>query len=89
MSSISPSAEIVTLSMAPGDQLAFSAASMAGTRITPFCDAPVAATGHGKVRGDDNDGIKDVNEKKGQQFDHDNDGVSDDVDEDGEAPTTA
>src|SRR5258705_9476747 len=30
-------------SSAAGDQLAFSAASIAGTRITPFCDAPVAA----------------------------------------------
>src|SRR5690349_20796937 len=38
-----PSADILTLSSAPGDQLAFSAASIAGTRITPFCDAPVAA----------------------------------------------
>src|SRR3977135_2181988 len=38
-----PSAEMVTPSMAPGDQLAFSAASIAGTRMTPFCDAPVAA----------------------------------------------
>src|ERR1700724_2171622 len=44
MSLISPSAEMLTLSSAPGDQLAFSAASMAGTRTTPFCDAPVAAT---------------------------------------------
>src|SRR5258708_15499956 len=44
MSLINPSAEILTLSSAPGDQLAFSAASMAGTRMTPFCDAPVAAT---------------------------------------------
>src|ERR1700730_10704674 len=35
---------MLTLSSAPGDQLAFSAASMAGTRMTPFCDAPVAAT---------------------------------------------
>ena len=32
------------LSSADADQLAFSAASIAGTRITPFCDAPVAAT---------------------------------------------
>src|ERR1700730_10840399 len=39
-----PSAEILTLSSAPGDQLAFSAASMAGTRITPLEEAPVAAT---------------------------------------------
>src|ERR1700692_1663055 len=34
---------MVTLSSAPADQLAFSAASIAGTRITPFCEAPVAA----------------------------------------------
>src|SRR5260370_32921933 len=40
----SPSAEILTLSSAPADQLAFSAASMAGTRMTPLEDAPVAAT---------------------------------------------
>ena len=32
------------LSSAPGDQFAFSAASIAGTRITPLEDAPVAAT---------------------------------------------
>src|ERR1700686_5770572 len=44
MSVSSPSAEIFTLSSAPGDQLAFNAASIAGTRITPFCEAPVAAT---------------------------------------------
>src|SRR5216684_7814170 len=43
MSVSSPSADIWTLSSAPGDQLAFSAASIAGTRMTPFCDAPVAA----------------------------------------------
>src|SRR5260370_30136045 len=30
-------------SSAAGDQLAFSAASIAGSRITPLCDAPVAA----------------------------------------------
>src|SRR5712675_978560 len=30
------------LSSAAGDQLAFSVASIAGTRITPLCDAPVA-----------------------------------------------
>src|ERR1700692_5131026 len=35
---------MVTLSRAAADQLAFSAASIAGTRITPFCEAPVAAT---------------------------------------------
>src|SRR6185369_4348550 len=29
---------------APADQFAFNAASIAGTRITPFSDAPVAAT---------------------------------------------
>src|SRR5260370_37156472 len=40
----SPSAEILTLSSAPGDQLAFKAASIAGTRMTPLEDAPVAAT---------------------------------------------
>src|ERR1700692_3526363 len=34
---------MVTLSSAPADQLAFSAASIAGTRITPFCEAPVSA----------------------------------------------
>src|SRR6266853_6999835 len=44
MSLINPFAEIVTLSSAEADQLAFSAASMADTRMTPFCDAPVAAT---------------------------------------------
>src|SRR5882672_2151171 len=32
------------LSSAPGDQLAFSAASIDDTRMTPSCDAPVAAT---------------------------------------------
>src|ERR1700738_1761742 len=44
MSLITPSAEILTPSTAAADQLAFSAASIAGTRITPFCEAPVAAT---------------------------------------------
>src|SRR5450432_2940559 len=44
MSLINPLAEIATLSSAEADQLAFSAASMADTRMTPFCDAPVAAT---------------------------------------------
>ncbi len=44
VSSISPLADIVTLSMAAADQLAFSAASISLARITPFCDAPVAAT---------------------------------------------
>jgi len=43
MSLINPSAEIPTLSRAAGDQLAFSAASIAGRRMTPFCEAPVAA----------------------------------------------
>ena len=43
MSLINPSAEILTLSRAAGDQLAFSAVSIAGTRMTPFWDAPVAA----------------------------------------------
>src|SRR5258708_1675484 len=37
-------AETVTPSIADGDQLAFSAASIAGTRITPLCEAPVGAT---------------------------------------------
>src|SRR6202051_3691579 len=31
-------------SSAAGDQLVFSAASIGGPRIPPFCDAPVAAT---------------------------------------------
>src|SRR5580704_12286989 len=44
MSVNSPSSDILTLSSAEADQLAFSAASIADTRITPFCDAPVAAT---------------------------------------------
>ena len=44
MSAIRPAAEIVTPSNADADQFAFSACSMAATRITPFCDAPVAAT---------------------------------------------
>src|SRR5712671_3270342 len=44
MSVSSPSAEILTLSSALADQLAFSAASMAGTRMTPLEDAPVLAT---------------------------------------------
>src|SRR5216684_5707165 len=44
MSLNKPPAEILTLSIAPADQLAFRAASIAGTRITPLCDAPVAAT---------------------------------------------
>src|ERR1700689_98059 len=44
MSVKSPSAEIFKLSSAPGDQFAFSAVSIADTRITPFCEAPVAAT---------------------------------------------
>src|SRR5204862_7347621 len=35
--------EILTLSSAPADQFAFSAASIAGRRITPLCEAPVAA----------------------------------------------
>src|ERR1700694_721368 len=35
---------MLTLSSAPGDQLAFSAASSAVTGMTQFCDAPVAAT---------------------------------------------
>src|ERR1700674_2445699 len=39
-----PSLEILTPSSAAADQLAFSAASIAGTRTTPLCDAPVAAT---------------------------------------------
>src|ERR1700704_3297163 len=34
---------MVTLASAPADQFAFSAASIAGTRITPLCDAPVGA----------------------------------------------
>src|ERR1700738_1298086 len=44
MSLITPSAEILTPSSAAADQLAFSAASIAGTRMTPLCEAPVAAT---------------------------------------------
>src|SRR5258707_13800223 len=44
MSLINPLAEIVTLSSAEAHQLVFSAASIAGTRMTPFCEAPVAAT---------------------------------------------
>src|SRR5258708_38563168 len=44
MSVIKPSAEMATPSSADADQLAFSAASIAGTRITPFCEARVAAT---------------------------------------------
>ena len=36
--------EILTLSIAPADQFAFSAASIGPTRITPLCEAPVAAT---------------------------------------------
>src|ERR1700730_2002562 len=44
MSLIKPSADILTPSSALGDQLAFSAASMEGTRMTPFWEAPVAAT---------------------------------------------
>ena len=42
MSESIPSAEIFTPSSAPADQLAFKAASIAGTRMTPLCDAPVA-----------------------------------------------
>src|SRR6185437_5744220 len=44
MSASSPLDEIFTLSSAAADQLAFNTASTAETRITPFCDAPVAAT---------------------------------------------
>src|SRR5438105_14017293 len=44
MSLINPAAEILTPSIALADQLAFNAVSIAGTRITPSCDAPVAAT---------------------------------------------
>ena len=44
MSAIMPFGEMVTLSTAPADQFAFSAFSISGTRITPFDDAPVAAT---------------------------------------------
>lgn len=44
MSANSPLAGMLTLSSADGDQFAFSAASMAPTRITPLCEAPVAAT---------------------------------------------
>ena len=39
-----PLAEIATLSSAAADQFAFNAASIAATRITPLCEAPVAAT---------------------------------------------
>ena len=42
MSARRPLAEIDTLSSAPADQFDFNAASMAPTRITPLCDAPVA-----------------------------------------------
>jgi len=45
-----PSDETVTLSSAAAEKLSFSAASIAGTRITPFCDAPVAATRTSPVR---------------------------------------
>src|SRR3954447_11688700 len=44
MSFSNPSAAILMPSSAPADQLLFSACSIAGTRITPACDAPVAAT---------------------------------------------
>ena len=44
MSAIRPSPESLIASSAHADQFAFSAASIAGTRMTPFCDAPVAAT---------------------------------------------
>src|SRR4051812_25304646 len=44
MSVKSPWSDIVTLSSAAGDHWVLSAASIAGTRMTPFCDAPVAAT---------------------------------------------
>src|SRR5712664_4393129 len=44
MSLNKPAAEIVIVSSAPADQFAFSAVSIAGTRMTPSCEAPVAAT---------------------------------------------
>src|ERR1700739_1202250 len=44
MSLISPLGGIFTASSAPADQFAFSAASIGPTRITPDCEAPVAAT---------------------------------------------
>src|SRR6185369_12544706 len=44
MSLIKPLAETLTLSSALAAQFAFSAASIAETRITPSCEAPVAAT---------------------------------------------
>src|ERR1700755_2435514 len=44
MSANSPLAAIDTPSIALADQFVFSAASLGGTRITPLCEAPVAAT---------------------------------------------
>ena len=43
MSLIRPLAETFTLSIAAADQLAFSAASIAETRITPSCEAALKA----------------------------------------------
>src|ERR1700738_4895264 len=44
MSASNPLGGILMASSAAADQFAFSAASIAGTRMTPLCDAPVAAT---------------------------------------------